>query len=148
EPLLEFQSEGMFLSASGRRNVAVDTINVPNGKLVIDRVYRNNLFFYLQSAGYSYRDDEDGEPYYRAYYNSRPVEHHYGDRIVEKPLTFPTTPNVRATSTIPIGSLVRSSSPGLYKVSVFRDEEEWRGSARWILITDLGIVAKRSAGEL
>jgi uncharacterized protein YfaS (alpha-2-macroglobulin family) len=151
EPLLAFQSEGMFLSASGRRNVAIDTINVPDGKLVIDRVYRNNLFFYLQSAGYSYGgNDEDGtdEPYYRAYYDSGQIEHRYGDRIVEKPLTFPAARNVRATSTIPIGSLVRSSSPGLYKVSVFRDAEEWRGSTRWILITDLGIVAKRSEGEL
>lgn len=151
EPLLAFQSEGMFLSASGRRNVAIDTINVPDAKLVIDRVYRNNLFFYLQAAGYSYNsgDEEDWrEPYYRAYFDARPVEHHYGDRIVEKPLTFSTTPNVRSTSTIPIGSLVRDSSPGLYKVSVFRGEEDWRASTRWILITDLGIVAKRSAGEM
>jgi uncharacterized protein YfaS (alpha-2-macroglobulin family) len=150
EPLLAFQSEGMFLSASGKRNVAIDTINVPTGKLVIDRVYRNNLFFYLQAAGYSYgNDDEDGnEPYYRAYYDAGPVQHRFGDRIVEKPLTFSTTPNVRSTSTIPIGSLVRSSSPGLYKVSVFRGDEEWRASSRWILITDLGIVAKRSAGEM
>jgi uncharacterized protein YfaS (alpha-2-macroglobulin family) len=151
DALLAFQSEGMFLSASGRRNVAVDSINVPSGKLVIDRVYRNNLFFYLQAAGYSYGvNDDDGtdEPYYRAYIDSGQIEHRYGDRIVEKPLTFSTTPNVRSTSTIPIGSLVRSSTPGLYKVSVFRDEEEWRGSTRWILITDLGMVAKRSEGEI
>ena len=147
EPLLEFQSEGMFLTASGRRNVAVDSINVPAGKLVIDRVYRNNLFFYLQSAGRSY-DYDEGEPYYRAYHDSSPVQHRYGDRIVEKPLAFSTTSNVRTTSTIPIGSLVRSSSTGLYKVSVFRGDEEWRASTRWILITDLGVVAKRSAGEI
>jgi hypothetical protein len=150
EPLLAFQSEGMFLSASGKRNVAIDTINVASGKLAVDRVYRNNLFFYLQSAGYwnDGDDDEWEEPYYRAYYDSRPVSHQYGDRIVEKQLTFHSTPNTRATSTIPIGSLVRSSSPGLYKVSVFRGDEDWRASTRWILITDLGIVAKRSAGEL
>ncbi len=149
EPLLAFQSEGMFLSASGRRNVAVEAINVTAGKLVIDRVYRNNLFFYLQAAGYTY-EDEDGyaEPYYRAYYDTREVGHHYGDRIVEKPLAFPSTPNVRTTSSIPIGSLVKSSSPGLYKVSVFREEDEWRGSTRWIMITDLGIVAKKSASDI
>jgi uncharacterized protein YfaS (alpha-2-macroglobulin family) len=151
QPVLAFQSEGMFLTASGRRNVAIDTINVTNAKLTIDRVYRNNLFFYLQSSGHSYSgDDEDGEyePYYRAYYDSSRVQRRYGDRIVEKDLTFPSTPNVRATSTIPIGSLVRSASPGLYKVTVYRNDEEWRGSTRWILITDLGIVAKRSPGEM
>ena len=148
-PLMAFQSEGMFLSASGLRNVAVDTINVSTAKLAIDRVYRNNLFFIFRRPG-TRTEKEDGydEPYYRAYYDSRPVEHHFGDRIVEKTLTFPTTPNVRATSTIPIGSLVRSSSPGLYKVTIFRDGEEWRGSTRWILITDLGIVAKRSNDEI
>jgi uncharacterized protein YfaS (alpha-2-macroglobulin family) len=149
EPLLAFQSEGMFLTASGRRNVAIDAINVTNAKLAIDRVYRNNLFFYLQSTGSS-NTDEDGEyePYYRAYYQAGPVAHSYGDRIVEKELTFPSTPNVRTTSTIPLGSLVRSASPGLYKVSIFRGDDEWSGSIRWILITDLGIVAKRSAGEM
>jgi alpha-2-macroglobulin len=150
EPLLAFQSEGMFLSATGRRNVAVDAINVRAATLAIDRVYRNNLFFYLQAAGSWYSEDDDDwrEPYYRAYYDSRRVDHQYGDRIVEKQLTFPDTPNVRSTGMIPIGSLVRSASPGLYKVSIYRDNEEWRGSTRWILITDLGIVAKRSASEL
>jgi len=156
EPLLTFQSEGMFLAATGRRNVAIDALNVTKGKLAIDRVYRNNLFFYLQSAGHSYGyDDEDNdwdEPYYRAYYNADRVAHRYGDRIAEKELTFPAKPNARTTSTIPMGSLVRDSSPGLsrglYKVSVFQNDEEWRASTRWILITDLGIVAKRAGPEL
>jgi len=150
EALLQFQSEGMFLSASGKRNVSIDTINVSAGRLAIDRVYRNNLFFYLQSAGRSYYDGE-GEwdaPYYRAYYDSGPVAHRYGDRIVEKPLTFTSAPNVRSTSTIPIGALVQKSSPGLYKVSIFRENEDWRASTRWILLTDLGIVLKRSEHEV
>ncbi|HYC60735.1 MAG TPA: MG2 domain-containing protein [Thermoanaerobaculia bacterium] len=146
EPLLAFQSEGMFLSASGRRNVAIDTINVRAGTLAIDRVYRNNLFFYLQSSGYAHGDSD--QPYYRAYYHSGRVDHQYGDRIVEKALRFPDKPNARSTSTIPIGSLVRTSSPGLYKVSVFRDQEEWRHTTRWLLITDLGIVTKRSKSEV
>ena len=145
-PLLAFQSEGMFLSASGRRNFAIDTINIREGTLAIDRVYRNNLFFYLQSSGYAHHRSD--EPYYRAYYNASRVEHEYGDRIVEKQLKFPDKPNVRSTSTIPIGSLVRTSSPGLYKVSVFREQDEWNGPTRWLLITDLGIVTKRSKNEL
>lgn len=152
DPLLDFQSEGMFLSASGKRNVAIDTINVTKAKLAIDRVYRNNLFFYLQEHGSSYDyDDEDDEysaPYYRAYFSPGRVEHRYGDRIVEKDLTFPAGENKRHTSTIPIGSLVRSASPGLYKVTVYRDDDEWRGTTRWILLTDLGIVAKRARNEM
>ncbi|HEV7765853.1 MAG TPA: MG2 domain-containing protein [Thermoanaerobaculia bacterium] len=149
EPLLAFQSEGMFLSASGRKSVAIDTINITSGKLVIDRVYRNNLFFYLHASGYTY-GEEDGysEPYYRAYVSYGRVEHQYGDRIVEKNLTFPSKPNVRTTSTIPIGSLVRDSSPGLYKVTVYHADQEWSGSTRWILITDLGIVVKKSEREM
>jgi uncharacterized protein YfaS (alpha-2-macroglobulin family) len=148
--LLAFQSEGMFLSLSGRKNIAIDTINVSAGKLAIDRVYRNNLFFYLQSAGRSYYDEDEewDTPYYRAYYDSGPVAHRYGDRIVEKALAFRSTPNVRATSTIPIGSLVKESSPGLYRVSVSRNDDEWDASTRWILITDLGIVVKRSQHEV
>ena len=48
EPSIDFQSQGMFLAASGNHTVAVENVNAPKARLTIDRIYRNNLFADLQ----------------------------------------------------------------------------------------------------
>src|SRR5262245_52542093 len=48
EPKVAFQSEGMFLSAAGAHTVAVETVNVDQVDMTIDRVFLNNLFFLFQ----------------------------------------------------------------------------------------------------
>ncbi|HYI12511.1 MAG TPA: alpha-2-macroglobulin [Thermoanaerobaculia bacterium] len=140
DPLLDFQSQGMFLSAGGYKSVAFQSINVARAKLTVDRVYRNNLFSYFQYYGPA---NGDGESYYGGY----AVDQQFGDRIVEKELALDTRRNHRATTTLDLGKYVKAEEPGLYRVTVSR-EDEWRGVQRWILITDLGIVAKHAPDEL
>jgi len=151
EPLLNFQSDGMFLSSSGYRTLAVDSINVPKAQLTVDRVYRNNLFFYLESSGYSrYGDDEEGDndSYYRPYMNSQEVGHVYGDRLIDKEIVLGGNANHRQTTTISMEPLITGQKPGLYKVSLRRNDDDWRGTSRWVLITDIGIVVKHSKSEM
>src|SRR5207237_423215 len=53
ERSLNFQSEGMFLSASGWKNVAIESVNVAEAWIAVDRVYRNNIPYALTHQ-YSY----------------------------------------------------------------------------------------------
>ena len=79
DPAIAFQSSGMFLSASGTRTVALKTVNVSEVQLTIDRVYRNNLFFFFDrnSGGY---ENED-------YYDST-VSQVFGDRLVTETISL------------------------------------------------------------
>ncbi|HKV11495.1 MAG TPA: hypothetical protein VJ725_25350, partial [Thermoanaerobaculia bacterium] len=52
DPTVDFQSQGMFLSASGNHTVAIESVNVPKVRMTVDRVFLNNLFFTFQYGGF------------------------------------------------------------------------------------------------
>jgi hypothetical protein len=137
QPTVVFQSPGMFLSASGYRTVALKSVNVPEVQLTIDRVYRNNLFFLFDQYGYAYEED--------SYYNST-LSHALGDRLVDKTLTLGGARNQSVITPLSLDSYFREEKPGLYRIGLSRSESA-PGTARWLLLTDLGIVAKQGKDE-
>ena len=48
EPFVDFKHQGEFLSSSGYRTVTVQSTNLDQAELTVDRVYRNNLFALFQ----------------------------------------------------------------------------------------------------
>ncbi|HWM91689.1 MAG TPA: MG2 domain-containing protein [Thermoanaerobaculia bacterium] len=137
EPSAAFQSEGMFLSASGNRTVNVESVNVPKVRMAIDRVYRNNLFFLFNYGGFF---DED-----YGYFGELP--HALGDRLREETLTVGGNRNQRRVTPITLDRWVDLKDPGLYRISVGKPDD-WEAEQRWLLLTDMGIVAKRNQGEI
>jgi uncharacterized protein YfaS (alpha-2-macroglobulin family) len=141
EPSVDFQSQGMFLSAAGSHTVALESVNVSSAKLTIERVYLNNLFFLFQYGGFF---DED-----YAWEGSR-VPHHLGSRLAEETIELPNRKNRKQRTPVTLEQHIpdfSSSMRGLYRVVVAREGEP-KGSQRWLLLTDLGVVAKRGNGEL
>lgn len=138
EPAVGFQSQGMFLSASGTKTVAIETVNVDEVKLTIDRVYLNNLFFLFQYGGFY-----EGETTYAG----GGVHHALGDRVLETTLAIDGRRNQPARVPLSLDRRVPRGKNGLYRVIVAR-EGHWEGTQRWLLVTDLGAVAKQGAGEL
>jgi hypothetical protein len=155
-PRLDFQSEGMFLSSSGYRSVAIESVNVDKAVLAIDRVYRNNIFYFLANdywypyhryAGDEDEDDDDadadagaGDAHVSA------ISHTMGDPIARKKLTLRAPHNRKVVTTVSLEPYVSKREPGLYRVVLSRAGSE--NATRWILITDLGIVAKRGNDRL
>lgn len=137
EPRVGFQSQGMFLSASGFHTVAVETTNVDRVQMSIDRVYLNNLFFLFQYGGFF------GE---ETTYPGSEVHHALGNRVVRETLAVRSRPNQRVQTPLDLDGYVPKGKPGLYRVVVSRPEH-WEGVQRWLLLTDLGAVAKRGDGE-
>jgi uncharacterized protein YfaS (alpha-2-macroglobulin family) len=137
-PTLDFQSQGTFLSASGYQNVAVDSVNVDRLQLTIDRAYLNNIFSLFEFGGLMQNDTAYAGNYFRRA---------FGDRIVDETLEIEAERNTQQTTVLPVGRYVAEESPGLYRVLVSRPGQ-WQASQRWILLTDLGAVAKRSGSEV
>jgi uncharacterized protein YfaS (alpha-2-macroglobulin family) len=154
-PKLDFQSEGTFLSAAGYKTLAVESTNVEEASVSIDRVYRNNIFYEL--AGdfwYPYEGGSDDDDEYDGSWADNDgelrvssVSHTMGDPIVRKKFRLAGTKNRKHLTTIQLEPLINEQEPGLYRV-VLSGRGGVGDKTRWILITDLGIVAKRGTDTL
>jgi len=137
EPSVGFQSQGMFLWSQGQHAVAVEAVNAPKVRMTIDRVYLNNLFFLFQYGGFY--DSETG------YFDE--LNHALGDRLKEETLNVGGAKNKRRVYPVDLDKFVNTREPGLYRVSVGQPDA-YEASQRWLLLTDLGAVAKRGPGEI
>ena len=136
DPEVDFQSEGMFLAARGAHTVALTSVNVPAVDLAIDRVYLNNLFTLFQYGSF-------GEDFGYA----REVSRALGDRLVDEAVELTGERNRQVVTPVALDPYIEGSAPGFYRVSVTRPGE-WQAAQRWLLLTDLGAVAKLGRGEL
>ena len=117
---LDFQSEGMFLSASGYKTLAIDSVNLPNATLGIDRVYRNNIFYLLSNdywyPYHSYDRGEDEEETEEGAREVGEVSHTMGDAIVRKKIALRNLQNRKSVTTVSLEPYVKAHEPGLYRV--------------------------------
>ncbi len=137
DPMVVFQDQGMFLSRSGYKNLAVKSVNTEAAKLVVDRVYLNNLFAFL-NFDYSAMDEE---------FTGQYLSHSLGDRLVEKRLSLSAPQNTTVTTPVNLEKYISEHTPGLYRVAVGLPDD-YEGGQRLVLITDLGVVAKRGNTDL
>ena len=132
------RARGCSCGAGGKHAVAIEAVNVPKVRMTIDRVYLNNLFFLFQYGGFF--EEEYG------YFGE--LQHALGDRLKEETLNVGGAKNKRrvyAARPRQVGSIPRSpASTGCRWVS----RTPRRRAQRWLLLTDLGAVAKRGpAGD-
>src|SRR4029077_15288270 len=135
-PAVDFQSQGIFLAAAGKHTVALESVNVPKVRMTIDRVFLNNLFFLFQYGGFFEGDT--------GYFDELP--HALGDRLKEETLDIGGARNQRRVTPITLDKYVDTKEPGLYRVSVGQPDD-YEANQRWLLLTDLGAVAKRGRSE-
>ena len=123
-PSLEFESEGDFLSAYGDRSVTIETINISDMSLRIDRVYRNNIF-----------------PLFSFFRHGGSISERLGDQIASENIAVANNPNTLVRTVVDLDRYIAGTEPGLYRVA-FSSPDHYGTASRWLLITDLGIVAK------
>ncbi|HML96348.1 MAG TPA: MG2 domain-containing protein [Thermodesulfobacteriota bacterium] len=133
DPTIEFESPGMFLDSNGTKAVALKSININTVDLTVDKVYLNNLFFLFQSYGYSVWRDEFYQGSIGDYFGGR-VSEAYGFKIAEKQ-------NQEVRTVLDLKKYI-PSEPGLYQVGIL-PQGQYQGVQKWVLITDIGIVAKK-----
>jgi hypothetical protein len=137
-PKLEFESPGMFLDSKGTQAVVLKSINIDSVELTVDRVYLNNIFFLFQSYGYSVWRDE--------FYQGT-VGDFMGGRVSEDlEYKIANKKNQEVSTVLNLQKYIPQDEPGLYQVGVL-PSGEYQGVQKWVLITDIGIVAKKGKDD-
>lgn len=147
-------SKAVYLSKNGGKNIEVQITNTPKVKLVISKIYENNL---LMSQRYGYYPQETRaiqasyeEEYEGDYYNESGSDAMLGDVIYEKEIETRSLPKSGA------GRLLNFSQfedrlpdfKGVYHIVIRSAEDYWVKDSRFISLSDLGLITKEGQDKI
>ena len=130
QPQLRFLGDGFFLSRKGHLNLGLTTINVKRVKLEIEKVFANNLIYVSRLERWSRWSRNLGKP------------------IHSEVLDIPPQLNEEVTTPISLEAYLSDEHVGIFKVVARNADRQWDSAHQWVLITDLGISAKRTGDKL
>ena len=144
-------SKGIYLSKKGGKNIEVQITNTAKVKLVISKIYENNL---LVAQRYGYSPNENSGYDYASRYDDGEEEgdsydeHNYdvqlGDVIYSKEI------DTRLLKKSGGGRLLNLSDyedrlqdfKGIYHISIRSTEDYWVRDSRFISLSDLGMIVR------
>lgn len=131
-PSVDFSAAGMFLPRQGQGLLEVEYVNADSVELTVSRVFPNNLSTLFQDYGYSIFDSTSARD---------SVPYHLGSEIHRETFSVTSVPNRVQERTLSMSELIPDQRPGLYKLGLSLPAD-YRGATRWVLRTDIGLVAK------
>ena len=129
-PQLRFLGDGFFLAREGQLNLGLTTINIERVKLDIEKVFANNLVYVSKLERWSRWSRNLGKP------------------IHTEVLDIPSQLNQEVTVPISLEDYLSDEHVGIFKVVARNAQREWDSAHQWVLVTDLGITAKRAGDSL
>lgn len=154
-PSISFaNSKGIYLSGKGAQNIEVKIINVPRVKVIISRVYENNL---LAAAHYGYDpqettngnntapSDEEGEggEEYAATAND---DFTFGDVIYQQEIDTRSLPKSTSGGGGRLFNFnIADKLPefkGIYHVVIRSVKDYWVSDKRFVSLSDIGLIAR------
>lgn len=146
EPSIRFaSSKGVYLSSKGSRQIEVRITSLQKVKVVISKVYENNLLAAMR-YGYYPKDSYGGDDYY---YDGGSGEMELGDVIFEKEIdtrSLPKQGNSRLFRFNPEDRL--PDMKGIYHIKIRSTDDYWINDSRFISLSDLGLIAKEGKDKL
>jgi alpha-2-macroglobulin len=146
EPGISFQNnKGIYLSGKGEKNIEVRITNVEKVKLVISKIYENNLLA-SQRIGYYPREkntDNNGNEYDD---NSEAI---LGDVIYEQEVDTRLLPKYGSSRLLHMD--MEDKLPdfkGIYHVMIRSTKDYWVRDSRFLSLSDIGIIAKEGSENL
>ena len=130
KPQLRFLGDGFFLARKGQLNLGLATINVERVELNIEKVFANNLIYVSKLERWSRWSRNLGKP------------------IHKEVLDVPSQLNEEVTTPISLEEYLSDEHVGIFKVVARNAGNRWNSAHQWVLITDLGISAKRLGDRL
>lgn len=129
-PQLRFLGAGFFLARKGHLNLGLATINVKRVNLDIEKVFANNLIYVSRLDRWSQWSRNLGKP------------------VHSEVLDIPPQLNEEVTTPLSLENYLSDEHVGIFKVVVRNADSRWNSAHQWVLITDLGISAKRAGDNL
>ncbi|HIO47068.1 TPA: hypothetical protein EYN23_06905 [Candidatus Poribacteria bacterium] len=130
EPSLRFVGEGIYLPRGGNLNIGLATINIDKVQIEIEKIFVNNINYLASTQSWSSWTKNLGEKIHNEEINVQKIRN---DEVI--------TP-------ILLKDYLDSNRTGIFKIISREVDRGWRRAHQWILITDLGIIAKRANKEL
>jgi uncharacterized protein YfaS (alpha-2-macroglobulin family) len=146
-------TKGIYLSKKGGKNIEVQITNTQKVKLVISKIYENNL---LMAERYGYSPNEntgyDDAGYYDEYEEASQYNYdvQLGDVILAKEID---TRSLRKSGG---GRLLNLSDyedrlqdfKGIYHISIRSTEDYWVRDSRFVSLSDLGMIAREGQDKM
>lgn len=134
DPSVAFKNKGVYLLRSGNRNIAVESVNIKKMSVEVEKVFMNNLVHLLYSDSYEY------------YWWDIPEN--LGRRVLTETMDLPERRNTLQTTVIPLEELEGQGRKGVFRVVARSYEDYWRSDSMLVLMTDMGIIARRAEDSL
>lgn len=138
-------SKGIYLSAQGARNIALNIVNVPRVRVTVVKIYANNLEqFFQNGTQYGYGsdvNDENGGSYH--YFSTDNI----GDTVYQKEYETQDLPRLNAARVLHMDFQDRFTDfPGIYVLTVASTSQYWITDSKILSISDLGLIVRQTEG--
>ena len=133
EPSISFVGDGIYLSKDGKLNVGLSTININKVQIEIDKVFANNLVYLITSGTMR---------------NRHSSVDNLGKRIYSGDIAVASKRNQEVITSINLKKYLADKRLGIFRVSAYQPNNQWRKALKWVMITDLGIMAKETGTDL
>ena len=159
EPSLSFDnSKAVYLAAKGHKNIAINITNIQRVKVVVSKIYENNLLpaseqgYYPreQKASQQTNEGEEGEyeeDYY--YYGYDGGNYTLGDVIYEAEIDTRTLPKLGHSRLFQfnIDDQLKTRQ-GIYHIKVRSTKDYWIDDSRLISLSDIGLIARQGSSQM
>ncbi|MCG8569682.1 MAG: MG2 domain-containing protein [Spirochaetes bacterium] len=135
KPYAKFVAEGKILPATDNLNVEFVTLNLDKARFSVEKVYRNNLVYYLTQSGGYYDDD------YGQYNGNRKHLYSKSLEITEGNI------NEEVKHLLNLKNLTNTKYEGLYYLTL-ADPRSYNNDHMFIHITNLGLIVKNDGKDL
>ncbi len=151
EPAISFaSSKGVYLSGKGEKNLEVRLTNVATVKIIVSKIYENNLLA-AQRSGYSPADNNDnaGSEYDdNGNYNesASPVA---GDIIFTQEVETRLLPKYGNSRIYHLDFQDKLPDfKGIYHIVIRSAKDYWVNDSRFLSLSDIGLMAREGKGKM
>lgn len=137
EPSLEFEHKGRYLLRRGELNLGIKSVNVKKALIEVKKIFANNIVHLLNTS------PENFDAYEYEYGND-----YLSKKIYSQEMELNSQKNKIIKNIFNMERFVGDKRKGVFNVVVRDSEDMWRGDGVTIVVTDLGITAKKSTQEL
>ena len=132
EPTVSFVDKGFYLPLKGKGRVGIETVNIEKIEVEIVKIFENNLVHFLNQR------------YYHEYGPSR----YLGKRVHLEEMEIVAERNEHVITPVDLSPFLDSTWKGVFVLLARHTERRWRRASKWVMATDMGIVAHMADDEL